>query len=86
MVTMGMNIGLLSVCLECSVLYVEFITNFVQARVDPRYLYCSVCDLALTSQQHAEQHYMGRNHQRALEGHAPLKAGYFNKETGRWQR
>ncbi|PNF32353.1 hypothetical protein B7P43_G10092 [Cryptotermes secundus] len=57
-----------------------------KARVDPRYLYCSVCDLALTSQQHAEQHFMGRNHQRALEGHAPLKAGYFNKETGRWQR
>lgn len=83
---MGMNIGLLSVCLECSVLYVEFITNFVQARVDPRYLYCRVCHLAMTSLQHLEQHYMGRNHQRALEGQAPLKAGYFNKETQRWQR
>jgi hypothetical protein len=57
-----------------------------KARVDPRHLYCSVCDLALTSVQHAQQHYMGRNHQRALDGHAPLKAGYFNKETGRWQR
>jgi hypothetical protein len=63
-----------------------FVANFVQAPVDPHDLYCSVCDLALTSQQHAQQHYMGRNHQRALEGHAPLKAGYFNKETGRWQR
>ncbi|KDR11076.1 zinc finger protein 385C-like [Zootermopsis nevadensis] len=61
-------------------------TSPKKALVDPHDLYCSVCDLALTSQQHAQQHYMGRNHQRALEGHAPLKAGYFNKETGRWQR
>lgn len=70
----------------CRTLFVGLITDFVQARVDPRHLYCAVCDLALTSVQHAQQHYMGRNHQRALEGHAPLKAGYFNKETGRWQR
>jgi len=88
---MRTNTGLLIVHLKTdivqySVLYMGFVANFVQAPVDPHDLYCSVCDLALTSQQHAQQHYMGRNHQRALEGHAPLKAGYFNKETGRWQR
>lgn len=34
-----------------------------QANV-PRYSYCETCDLQLTSQMHAEQHYMGRNHQK----------------------
>ncbi|MPC27368.1 Zinc finger protein 385B [Portunus trituberculatus] len=29
---------------------------------------------------------MGRNHQRVLHGLKPLKAGYYNKETGKWQR
>ncbi|XP_067005714.2 zinc finger protein 346 [Anabrus simplex] len=53
---------------------------------NPEDLFCKVCNLALTSVQHAQQHYMGRNHLRVLNGHRPLKPGYFNKETGKWQR
>ncbi|XP_045104174.1 extensin-like isoform X2 [Portunus trituberculatus] len=54
--------------------------------LDVSQLYCKCCDLSFTSEQHAQQHYMGRNHQRVLHGLKPLKAGYYNKETGKWQR
>ncbi|KAK7025295.1 hypothetical protein SK128_028310 [Halocaridina rubra] len=54
--------------------------------VDVSQLYCKCCDLSFTSEQHAQQHYMGRNHQRILHGLKPLKAGYYNKDTGKWQR
>ena len=37
-------------------------------------------------QIHAEQHYMGRNHKRKASGMDPLKPGYFNRKTGKWQR
>ncbi|XP_045588014.1 zinc finger matrin-type protein 3 isoform X2 [Procambarus clarkii] len=54
--------------------------------LDVSQLHCKCCDLSFTSEQHAQQHYMGRNHQRVLHGLKPLKAGYYNKETGKWQR
>ncbi|XP_071528658.1 zinc finger matrin-type protein 3-like isoform X2 [Panulirus ornatus] len=54
--------------------------------LDVSKLYCKCCDLSFTSEQHAQQHYMGRNHQRVLHGLKPLKAGYYNKDTGKWQR
>ncbi|XP_068224433.1 zinc finger matrin-type protein 3-like isoform X1 [Palaemon carinicauda] len=54
--------------------------------LDVSQLYCKCCDLSFTSEQHAQQHYMGRNHQRVLHGLKPLKAGYYNKDTGKWQR
>lgn len=49
-------------------------------------LYCKCCDLSFTSQIHAEQHYLGRNHARKSAGLGPLKTGYFNRTTGKWQR
>lgn len=49
-------------------------------------LYCTVCDLSFTSQLHAQQHFQGRNHTRKAAGLAPLKTGYFNTKTGKWQR
>ncbi|RXG50880.1 hypothetical protein Avbf_06048 [Armadillidium vulgare] len=55
------------------------ITDFSQ-------LYCKCCDLSFTSQEHAREHFMGRNHERVLHGLKPLRSGYFNKETGKWQR
>ncbi|XP_069939788.1 zinc finger matrin-type protein 3 isoform X2 [Cherax quadricarinatus] len=54
--------------------------------LDVSQLHCKCCDLSFTSEQHAQQHFMGRNHQRVLHGLKPLKAGYYNKETGKWQR
>ncbi|KAK3885815.1 hypothetical protein Pcinc_010009 [Petrolisthes cinctipes] len=54
--------------------------------LDVSQLYCKCCELSFTSEQHAQQHYLGRNHQRVLHGLKPLRAGYFNKETGKWQR
>lgn len=54
---------------------------------DPRQdLYCGPCDTPFTSHAHAQQHFSGRNHQRIVNGLAPLKAGYFNTRTGKWQR
>ena len=49
-------------------------------------LYCAPCDTSFTSQAHAHQHFSGRNHQRVISGLAPLKTGYFNTRTGKWQR
>ena len=49
-------------------------------------LYCVPCDTSFTSHAHAQQHFSGRNHQRVISGLAPLKAGYFNQKTGKWQR
>ncbi|XP_046388586.1 zinc finger matrin-type protein 3-like [Ischnura elegans] len=53
---------------------------------DDMRLYCECCDLSFTSDLHAQQHYRGRNHQRVLNGLEPLKSGYFNKLTCKWQR
>ena len=54
---------------------------------DPKQeLYCGPCDTPFTSHAHAQQHFAGRNHQRIMNGLAPLKAGYFNTRTGKWQR
>ena len=49
-------------------------------------LYCQTCDLSFTSQLHANQHFNGRNHARKSAGLGPLRSGYFNKATGKWQR
>ncbi|CAL4128342.1 unnamed protein product [Meganyctiphanes norvegica] len=54
--------------------------------LDLSILYCAPCDLNLTSAQHAEQHYNGRNHMRRANGLTPLRTGYYNRETGKWQR
>ena len=51
-----------------------------------RDLYCGPCDTSFTSHAHAQQHLSGRNHKRVISGLAPLKAGYFNTRTGKWQR
>ena len=51
-----------------------------------RDLYCGPCDTSFTSHAHAQQHFSGRNHKRVMSGLAPLKAGYFNTRTGKWQR
>jgi len=51
-----------------------------------RDLYCEPCDTSFTSHAHAQQHLSGRNHKRVVSGLAPLKAGYFNTRTGKWQR
>ncbi|XP_049777540.1 zinc finger protein 346-like [Schistocerca cancellata] len=56
----------------------------------PDVSFCEVCNVALTSTAHAEQHYMGRNHRRALAGHAAAKAKVeqcavpTNDQTGRF--
>ncbi|KAF2892528.1 hypothetical protein ILUMI_13643 [Ignelater luminosus] len=52
---------------------------------NPRYFHCDVCDLPLTGRLHAESHYMGRNHQRALAGKAPSGKGHYSDE-GKWVR
>ena len=49
-------------------------------------LYCGPCDTVFTSHAHAQQHFSGRNHMRVMNGLSPLKAGYFNTRTGKWQR
>ncbi len=49
-------------------------------------LYCAVCEINFTSKQHSEQHYQGRNHARKAAGLNPLKSGYINQHTGKWQR
>ncbi|KAJ8984157.1 hypothetical protein NQ317_017809 [Molorchus minor] len=53
---------------------------------DPKWFHCDVCDLPLTGKMHAESHYMGKNHQRALTGdRKPAGKGFFNPE-GKWVR
>ncbi|KAK9753135.1 hypothetical protein QE152_g3637 [Popillia japonica] len=53
---------------------------------NPKYYHCDICDLALTGKAHAESHYMGKNHQRAVAGKkAPAGKGYYNDE-GKWIR
>ncbi|KAH1011152.1 hypothetical protein HUJ04_000578 [Dendroctonus ponderosae] len=53
---------------------------------NPSWFHCDVCDLDLTGQIHAESHYMGRNHQKALLGHkTPAGSGYYDKD-GKWVR
>lgn len=81
---------------ECITLYAKKKTEYLvfhaaslfqkMEPLDVSQLYCKCCDLSFTSEQHAQQHYMGRNHQRVLHGLKPLKAGYYNKDTGKWQR
>ncbi|CAG9772778.1 unnamed protein product [Ceutorhynchus assimilis] len=56
------------------------------AEQNPAWFHCDLCDLDLTGQLHAESHYMGKNHQKAMLGHkAPAGSGYFNAE-GKWVR
>jgi len=52
----------------------------------PQGLHCSICDLAFTSFSQVEQHLAGKNHTRLAAGLPGLKAGYFNKATGKWER
>ncbi|CAH0549614.1 unnamed protein product [Brassicogethes aeneus] len=53
---------------------------------DPRYFHCEVCDLPLTGKLHAESHYMGKNHQKAIMGHkTPAGKGFWN-DSGKWVR
>jgi len=49
-------------------------------------LHCYTCDLYFTSVAQLEQHKAGRNHQRLSVGLTPMKPGYYNKETLKWQR
>lgn len=52
---------------------------------NPRFTYCETCDLKLTSKMHAEQHYMGRNHQKAILHKKPAGSGFYDAE-GKWHR
>ncbi|XP_022241932.1 zinc finger protein 385D-like isoform X1 [Limulus polyphemus] len=52
----------------------------------PEEAFCRLCDVAITSETQAKQHYNGRNHQRRLRGEPPLPKGFFNPITGKWQR
>ncbi|VEN46821.1 unnamed protein product [Callosobruchus maculatus] len=53
---------------------------------DPKWFHCDVCDLPLTGKLHAESHYMGKNHQKAMLGYKrPAGKGYYNAE-GKWVR
>ncbi|XP_076315241.1 uncharacterized protein LOC143227837 isoform X2 [Tachypleus tridentatus] len=52
----------------------------------PEEAFCRLCDVAITSETQAKQHYNGRNHQRRLRGEPPLPKGFFNPVTGKWQR
>ncbi|CAH1961847.1 unnamed protein product [Acanthoscelides obtectus] len=53
---------------------------------DPKWFHCEVCDLVLTGKLHAESHYMGKNHQKAMLGYKrPAGKGYYNAE-GKWVR
>ncbi|KAJ8917301.1 hypothetical protein NQ315_002319 [Exocentrus adspersus] len=53
---------------------------------NPKWFHCEVCDLPLTGKLHAESHYMGKNHQKALLGHRPPAGkGFYNVE-GKWVR
>ncbi|XP_031622680.1 zinc finger protein 346-like [Contarinia nasturtii] len=52
----------------------------------PNALHCDVCDLALTSLQHAKQHNMGRKHKNALAGkNKPGGPGYYDANN-KWIR
>ncbi|CAG9814898.1 unnamed protein product [Phaedon cochleariae] len=61
-------------------------TPKTEEELNPRWFHCDVCDLSLTGKQHAESHYMGRNHHKAVMGQkAPAGRGFFNAE-GKWVR
>ncbi|KAF2350763.1 Zinc finger C2H2-type [Trinorchestia longiramus] len=61
--------------------------NKKQAREEPvTELYCKPCNLTFTSEAHAKDHYLGRNHARVLHGLKPFEPGYFNTTTNKWQR
>lgn len=54
--------------------------------VGPNAYHCDVCDLALTSVQHAQQHYSGRKHNAAISGRQkPGGSGYYSND-GKWIR
>ncbi|XP_026481089.1 zinc finger protein 346-like [Ctenocephalides felis] len=49
-------------------------------------LHCEACDLVLTSKQHAQQHYMGKQHQKVIAGkREPTGFGHYDKD-GKWVR
>ncbi|XP_050299511.1 uncharacterized protein LOC126738295 isoform X3 [Anthonomus grandis grandis] len=61
-------------------------TNKEDAEKNPSWFHCDICDLDLTGRMHAESHYMGRNHQKALLGHKnPAGNGYYDAD-GKWIR
>ncbi|XP_076254556.1 zinc finger matrin-type protein 3-like isoform X3 [Rhynchophorus ferrugineus] len=56
------------------------------AQKNPAWYHCDVCDLQLTGRLHAESHYMGKNHQKALLGYrTPAGQGYYDT-NGKWVR
>ncbi|XP_074039715.1 zinc finger matrin-type protein 4 isoform X2 [Leptinotarsa decemlineata] len=61
-------------------------TTKTEEEQNPTWFHCDICDLPLTGKLHAESHYMGKNHQKAVRGHkAPAGKGYYNNE-GKWIR
>ncbi|XP_018561543.1 zinc finger matrin-type protein 4-like [Anoplophora glabripennis] len=61
-------------------------TAKVEEDKNPAWFHCDMCDLPLTGKLHAESHYMGKNHQKALLGYRPPAGkGYYNEE-GKWVR
>lgn len=54
--------------------------------VGPNAFHCELCDLKLTSQAHASQHYAGRKHKLVAQNVSrPAGSGYYNNE-GKWVR
>ncbi|XP_059622479.1 zinc finger matrin-type protein 3-like [Phlebotomus argentipes] len=54
--------------------------------VGPNAFHCDVCDIPLTSLQHARTHYTGRKHNLAASGRGqPSGAGFYNTD-GKWVR
>ncbi|XP_037040074.1 zinc finger matrin-type protein 3-like [Bradysia coprophila] len=52
----------------------------------PNAFHCELCDLPLTSLQHANQHYSGKRHRMALAGRSnPHGSGYYGPD-GKWIR
>ncbi|CAG0884678.1 unnamed protein product [Cyprideis torosa] len=52
---------------------------------DAEELYCKICQVMFSSSLSAQQHYLGRNHARRIEMKPPLRTGFYNAESGRWQ-
>lgn len=45
-----------------TILIIRLIMQLLEGPAGPNAFHCDVCDLALTSLQHANQHYMGKRH------------------------
>ncbi len=61
-------------------------SNMLEGMEGGSRLFCELCGVTFASELHGTQHYSGRKHKLRLAGQEPLKKGYFNRRTLRWQR